>query len=76
VTDIPDRSEHSELATRLNELMTQLYASYRTDGRNVAVFLHQAINMHADDGTMRRIIADIEGELVRSAQRINQRAES
>ncbi len=53
------KSKRDELIVELNEAMEHLYTSTKINSKELAVFLHQAINMHADEGTLARILHDV-----------------
>lgn len=50
----------NELLDKLNVAMEKIYPIAREKGYDVAVFLNQSIAANADEGTLEKIIADIE----------------
>ncbi|HWQ23890.1 MAG TPA: hypothetical protein VNK94_07290 [Gaiellaceae bacterium] len=51
----------------LTREIKSLYPIYEKTGKNMAVFLLQAITMHADDATLERIIADVREEITHAS---------
>ena len=47
-----------QLLDELNDAIEELYPIARASNKNMAVFLHQTINKHADEETLEKIIAD------------------
>ena len=53
------KTKRDELVIELSEVMEVLYTSAKINSKDLAVFLHQAINTHADEGMLARILHDV-----------------
>jgi len=56
---IPIRtSSRKELVEELHNTLETLYPIFKAEGKDMAVFLHQAINLYADEESLDKLIAD------------------
>jgi uncharacterized protein YktB (UPF0637 family) len=52
-------SRHDELVNKLKDAIEELH-KVKEESFNMGIFLHQSINLNADDETLARIVADVE----------------
>ena len=58
----------SALLDALLVAVSRLHVAYRLEGRSACVFLHQSLALHADEGTLERIVADVRDECARLSE--------